>query len=70
MINANDNTCFETPVTVKELKSCYLLITHQSYSDRLEKNLSKHHPPPPLGISVALRGGDMNIFWNYTMFIY
>ena len=23
-------------------------------------------PPPPLGISVALRGGGMDIFWTYT----
>ena len=22
--------------------------------------------PPPLGISVALRGGGMDIFWTYT----
>ena len=59
-------------------RSWYLSVTHQSYSDPLEKNLCKQPPshseiasfwtPLPLGISVALRGGGgMDIFWNYTL---
>ena len=61
-------------------RSCYLLITHRSYSDPLEENLCKRPPPPrklppfgpppPLGISVALLsgagGGEMDIFCKFS----
>ena len=53
----------------KRQKATKVIITHQSYSDPLEKDLCIKQPPsplvidsfltspPPLGISVALRGG-------------
>jgi len=72
MINANNNTWFETPVTVKWLIACAtekLLFINNSpiLLRQVEKNLCKQPPTPleiasfwtlpPLGISVALRGG-------------
>ena len=58
---------------LSQQRSYYLLTTHQSYSDPLEKDLCKQPPtpsviasfltsPPPLRISVALLGG----LWIYS----
>ena len=77
MINANNNACFETPVTAVTFSTEKLLFINNPPIP-LEKDLCKQPPtpsvidsfstsPPPLGISVALRGGVMDIFCNYTL---
>ena len=35
-------------------------------NDTLIRNCLPLDPVPPLRISVAIRGEDMDIFWNYT----
>ena len=66
MINANNTTCFETPVNSKITDSLLEPPGKKTSGSNLPllSEIASFSTLPTLRASAALRGGGMGIFWN------